>query len=31
VKESILRRFELAVIARYVPAYPDEIGRYLSS
>lgn len=29
-KESILGRFELPVIARYFPEYPDEIQRRLS-
>ncbi|MBW3661165.1 MAG: hypothetical protein KY397_05975 [Gemmatimonadetes bacterium] len=29
-KESILGRFELPVIARYFPEYPDEIRRRLS-
>ncbi len=28
-KESILGRFELNVIARYFPEYPDEIARRL--
>lgn len=28
-KESILRSFELAVIARYFPEYPQEIRRRL--
>lgn len=28
-KESILGRFELPVIARYFPEYPDRIGDYL--
>jgi hypothetical protein len=28
-KESILRRFELPVIARYFPEYPREIGKLL--
>jgi hypothetical protein len=28
-KESILRRFELSVIAQYFPEYEREIGRYL--
>lgn len=28
-KESILSRFELGVIARYFPEYPEELGRYL--
>ena len=28
-KESILRRFELGVIARYFPEYPDRIAEYL--
>ena len=30
-KESILRRFELPVIARYFPEYPEEIRRRLGS
>lgn len=29
-KESILGRFELPVIARYFPEYPEEIRRRLS-
>ena len=29
-KESILREFEIDVIARYFPEYPDEIGRRLA-
>ena len=29
-KESILRRFDLAVIRRYFPDYPAEVGRYLT-
>ena len=28
-KESILRRFELAVIGRYFPEYEREVGRYV--
>lgn len=28
-KESILGRFELTVIARYFPEYPDRIADYL--
>lgn len=28
-KESILARFDLAVIERYFPEYPDRIGDYL--
>lgn len=28
-KEAILRRFELPVIARYFPEYPEEIRRRL--
>jgi hypothetical protein len=28
-RESILRRFELAVIERYFPEYPSEIGAYI--
>lgn len=28
-KESILSRFDLGVIARYFPEYPEEVGRYL--
>lgn len=28
-KESILRRFDLPVIARYFPEYESEIGSYL--
>ena len=28
-KESILRSFELGVIARYFPEYPDRIADYL--
>lgn len=28
-KESILGRFELGVIERYFPEYPDRIGDYL--
>jgi len=28
-KESILRRFDLPVIARYFPEYPDRIGDHL--
>ena len=28
-KESILRRFELPVIERYFPDYPQRIGTYL--
>ncbi|MFQ5948818.1 MAG: hypothetical protein ACE5KX_08160 [Acidimicrobiia bacterium] len=30
-KESILRRFELPVIARYFPEYPEEIRRRLGA
>ena len=30
-KESILARFELTVIARYFPQYPEEIRRRLKS
>jgi hypothetical protein len=30
-KESILNSFDLAVIARYFPEYPDEIRRRLES
>lgn len=30
-KESILGRFELPVIARYFPEYPEEIRRRLGS
>jgi hypothetical protein len=30
-KESILGAFELPVIARYFPSYPDEIGSRLQS
>jgi hypothetical protein len=30
-KESILRRFELSVISRYFPEYPDEIKQRLRS
>lgn len=26
-KESIMREFELSVIERYFPEYPDEIGK----
>ena len=29
-KESILRRFDLPVIARYFPAYSDDIARRLA-
>lgn len=29
-KESILRRFDLSVVARYFPEYPDEIIRRMS-
>ncbi len=29
-KESILARFDLPVIGRYFPAYPDEIKRRLT-
>ena len=28
-KESILRRFDLSVVRRYFPDYPDEIARRL--
>lgn len=28
-KEAILRSFDLAVIERYFPEYPDRIGDYL--
>ena len=28
-KESILGRFEISVIARYFPEYPDRIGGYV--
>lgn len=28
-KESILARFDLSLIARYFPEYPDRIGDYL--
>lgn len=28
-KESILPRFDLSVIARYFPEYPDKIGHYM--
>lgn len=28
-KESILARFDLSVIERYFPEYPDRIGDYL--
>lgn len=28
-KESILSRFDLTVIGRYFPEYPDRIGDYL--
>jgi hypothetical protein len=28
-KESILARFDLSVIGRYFPEYPDRIGDYL--
>ena len=28
-KESILRRFDLSMIARYFPEYPTKIGEYL--
>lgn len=28
-KESIMSRFDLSVIARYFPDYPDMIGDYL--
>jgi hypothetical protein len=28
-KESILGRFDLEVIGRYFPEYPDRIGEYL--
>ena len=28
-KESILARFDLPVIARYFPEYPDRVGDYL--
>ena len=30
-KESILRSFEISVISRYFPEYPDEIRRRLRS
>lgn len=30
-KESILRRFELPVVARYFPEYPSEIARRLAA
>jgi len=30
-KESIMRRFELSVIERYFPEYPDEIKRRLAT
>jgi hypothetical protein len=29
-KESILRRFDLTVIERYFPDYPDRIAEYLA-
>jgi hypothetical protein len=29
-KESILREFDLAVIARYFPEYNSKIGEYLA-
>jgi hypothetical protein len=28
-KEAILNRFDLSVIGRYFPEYPDRIGNYL--
>lgn len=28
-KESIMSRFDLSVISRYFPEYPDRIGDYL--
>lgn len=28
-KESILSRFELGVISRYFPEYPERVGHYL--
>jgi len=28
-KESIMKRFDLSVISRYFPEYPDRIGDYL--
>lgn len=30
-KEAILRRFEISVIERYFPEYPDEIRRRLGA
>lgn len=30
-KESILRRFDLPVVARYFPEYPDEIARRVAT
>jgi len=30
-KESILRQFDLSVIRRYFPDYPDEIGRRVAA
>lgn len=30
-KESILREFELSVIERYFPEYPDEIGKRVNA
>lgn len=30
-KEAILRRFDVSVIARYFPEFPDELPRYIAA